>query len=441
MNALPINPASIMPAKAPTGADRDEDNGGQEFATLLSPQQHTSAATPPPRPQSRAQDKPVEQERPREEASQTRQRDNASETDRAEARKHAKASGERDADNGQDQDGKQHDTSSDQDKSTSSATSSHKTGNGQDAGTQQAEASDKQGKTAADAHWPPPGLAGFGMNIAGNLQPTTPAPTQPGALPQDATAAIGAGGGRPGLLPQALQAAMANQAGNNAGVHGAPQPGQPGALPAFTSALAQQVAAAPAANASTLAASTIGNDKAQGIADIKAPDPSALLANQSTNHLATQANRGPDAPFNGSPTPTPNLHGDNFDDALGARMNWLADQKIGHAHIKLNPADLGPVEVRLHLDGDKVNASFTSAHAEVRQALEHSLPRLRDMLGQHGFQLAHADVGSQQHQGNQNGNSSSAGSPALDGIAADEASTAGIPSAVLRARGMLDAYA
>lgn len=67
-------------------------------------------------------------------------------------------------------------------------------------------------------------------------------------------------------------------------------------------------------------------------------------------------------------------------------MSWLADQKIGHAHIKVTPNEMGPVEVRLHLDGDKVNASFTAANADTRQALEQSLPRLREMLGQNGFQ-------------------------------------------------------
>ncbi|HBK46993.1 MAG TPA: flagellar hook-length control protein FliK, partial [Xanthomonadaceae bacterium] len=101
------------------------------------------------------------------------------------------------------------------------------------------------------------------------------------------------------------------------------------------------------------------------------------------------------AVFTASPTAAPELGSDGFDEAVGTRLSWLADQKIGHAHIKITPNDLGPIEVRLHLDGDKVNANFTAAHAEVRQALEQSLPKLRDMLGEHGFQLGQADVGQQ----------------------------------------------
>ncbi|MFB0457700.1 flagellar hook-length control protein FliK, partial [Xanthomonas euvesicatoria] len=142
--------------------------------------------------------------------------------------------------------------------------------------------------------------------------------------------------------------------------------------------------------------------------------------------------------FSASPTPTPDLGSDNFDDAIGARMSWLADQKIGHAHIKVTPNEMGPVEVRLHLEGDKVNASFTAANADTRQALEQSLPRLREMLGQNGFQLGQADVGQQQQQsaGNRNG-----GNDSGNGLTLDDAPPVGIPSVVLRQRGLLDAYA
>ncbi|EFF49416.1 flagellar hook-length control protein FliK [Xanthomonas citri pv. aurantifolii str. ICPB 10535] len=142
--------------------------------------------------------------------------------------------------------------------------------------------------------------------------------------------------------------------------------------------------------------------------------------------------------FSASPTPTPDLGSDNFDDAIGARMSWLADQKIGHAHIKVTPNEMGPVEVRLHLEGDKVNASFTAANADTRQALEQSLPRLREMLGQNGFQLGQADVGQQQQHsaGNRNG-----GNDSGNGLTLDDAPPVGIPSVVLRQRGLLDAYA
>lgn len=146
--------------------------------------------------------------------------------------------------------------------------------------------------------------------------------------------------------------------------------------------------------------------------------------------------------FDGEPTPTPTLGDDGFDQAVGARLGWLADQKIGHAHIRLNPEDLGPVDVRLQMNGDKVHASFSSPHVDVRHALESSLPRLRELLGEQGFQLAHADVG---HQNSGDGSPS-----AHPGGMGDLGGGDGEPSRgdttvsaaqLMRQRGLLDAYA
>ncbi|MCW0417165.1 hypothetical protein NB689_002919 [Xanthomonas sacchari] len=92
--------------------------------------------------------------------------------------------------------------------------------------------------------------------------------------------------------------------------------------------------------------------------------------------------------------------------------------------------------------GDQVNASFSSNQADVRQALENSLPRLRDMLGQHGFQLGQADVGQQPQQQQANAQGTPQGGGRSGGELADDLSgSVGIPAVVLRQRGLLDAYA
>ena len=139
---------------------------------------------------------------------------------------------------------------------------------------------------------------------------------------------------------------------------------------------------------------------------------------------------------NAMEAPSADLHGGHFDEDIGDAVRWMADQKIGHAHIKVTPNDLGTVEIRLRLDGDRVHADFSSAQAEVRQALENSLPRLRDMLGQHGFQLAHADVG-QQHTPPPQGAASLHGESSAD----TEAPTETPRTVRMTARGLVDAYA
>ncbi|CTP82688.1 flagellar hook-length control protein FliK [Xanthomonas graminis] len=319
----------------------------------------------------------------------------------------------------------------------------------------------KQGKDAEeDAGWPPAGLAGIGMSLL---------PTLAAALPAASAGPLGAAGLAIGVAGAAAQGVAALLGGDTlaaaAGAETAAGAAATAAAPATAAAssgasaaggfggmLAQVAGAAAqaagggdaAAPVAALAALASATDKsADSGSDVASTgtDPINLLATAGIHAPARSAD--PAAPFTGSPTPTPNLHGDHFDDELGARMSWLADQKIGHAHIKLSPADLGPVEVRLHLSGDQVNASFSSAQPEVRQALENSLPRLREMLGQHGFQLGQADVGQQQQQASQNarqGGGSNGGN--AGGGAGDELlGSVGIPSVVLRQRGLLDAYA
>lgn len=125
-----------------------------------------------------------------------------------------------------------------------------------------------------------------------------------------------------------------------------------------------------------------------------------------------------------------------FDDGFGARIAWMAEQRVGHAQIRLNPEHVGPIEVHVQLDGTRVSAEFTSSHAEVRQAIEASMPRLREMLGQQGLQLGQADVGRRQSgQGQALGEGASA---ARDNGAGEEAAVAMPP---LRSRGLLDEYA
>lgn len=267
--------------------------------------------------------------------------------------------------------------------------------------------------------WPPAGLAGLILSTA---MPATGSP--PAAAV--AFAASEAGATPPPLPPAPVLApalAMASTPGVAAGSDHAVDMDAPQAtgLPPDLDALLQASAAdvgessdAPPGTISTL----------QGIGALQ-----ALRAG--TEALATRGTE---------PTPTPVFGQDSFDEAVSTRVGWLAEQKIGHAHIRISPDDLGAIDVRLQLDGDKVHASFSSPHGDVRHALENSLPRLREMLGEQGFQLGNADVG-QQAQGD---STPSRGHSGFAGVTADEEAVLGeaiLSSGQVRQRGILDAYA
>lgn len=76
---------------------------------------------------------------------------------------------------------------------------------------------------------------------------------------------------------------------------------------------------------------------------------------------------------------------------LGNRILWMTRQDVQSARIQLNPPHLGPIEVRVSVHNDIANVAFSAQHAQVREALEQAIPRLRDMLDSSGF--TQADVG------------------------------------------------
>ncbi|MBO9859041.1 flagellar hook-length control protein FliK [Xanthomonas sp. A1809] len=289
--------------------------------------------------------------------------------------------------------------------------------------------------TATDAGWPPAGLGGFGMGLLAQALPGGDVlAAAAAALTASMAGANGAAATATALPTDAAAAAATANAGAALPALGALVPAAAaGAKPTSTTAVSGDAQTAALMSMAAKALEPAADDSAAAAA----PDAPAFVLPTTTTPALTRLQDA--APiFSASPTPTPDLGSDTFDDAIGARMSWLADQKIGHAHIKVTPNEMGPVEVRLHLEGDKVNASFTAANADTRQALEQSLPRLREMLGQNGFQLGQADVGQQQQQsaGNRNG-----GNDSGNGLTLDDAPPVGIPSVVLRQRGLLDAYA
>ena len=77
---------------------------------------------------------------------------------------------------------------------------------------------------------------------------------------------------------------------------------------------------------------------------------------------------------------------------MGKQVLWMVNQNISRAEIRLNPANLGPLEVRIDMENDQVNVAFSSRHADVREAVEQAMPRLREMLEDKGLNLSDTDV-------------------------------------------------
>jgi flagellar hook-length control protein FliK len=95
--------------------------------------------------------------------------------------------------------------------------------------------------------------------------------------------------------------------------------------------------------------------------------------------------------------------GAGWGQSLADRVVWLTGREHQIAELKLNPPNLGPLEVRVVVQQDQASVSFLSQHAVVREAIEQAMPRLRDMLEQQDLRLVQANIGERSDRGHEAG--------------------------------------
>jgi len=134
----------------------------------------------------------------------------------------------------------------------------------------------------------------------------------------------------------------------------------------------------------------------------------------------------------------------DWQEAFAQRAQWLVDTDAGEARIKLNPPELGAVDVKISLVDDKTHVHLTASTAAARDELAQALPRLRELFTVSGLELGSASV----HDGRgggyaRGGEHAHPGEAARDTALAALAGLAAEPSAGPRAvaRGRIDVFA
>lgn len=85
---------------------------------------------------------------------------------------------------------------------------------------------------------------------------------------------------------------------------------------------------------------------------------------------------------------------------LQERINIMMSKNIQRADIRLDPPELGSVHIRVNMNGEQASVQFQAQTQQARDALETTMPRLREMLEQQGINLADTQVGEQSKEGN-----------------------------------------
>jgi flagellar hook-length control protein FliK len=128
---------------------------------------------------------------------------------------------------------------------------------------------------------------------------------------------------------------------------------------------------------------------------------------------------------------------------LGQRLLTLTGQGVREVRLQLHPEHLGPLEVRITLHDSQVGLWFAAQHAETRDALEQSLPRLREMFSQGGLTMGDATFAQHHHERGERAatSSESAWDPPVPSSAAQSSEPVRAPVSASQAARLVDEYA
>lgn len=168
----------------------------------------------------------------------------------------------------------------------------------------------------------------------------------------------------------------------------------------------------------------------------------AALGAAAPTQQAAPAQRGHEAAATREvQVPVP-LESPEFPQVLSSQISSFAREGIHEAQLMLNPAEMGPVAVRIVVDGKDAQVNFHAAQATTRSALEASLPTLAASLQDAGLTLSGGGVFDQSAQQQPGGERQGGGGRRFGGgDAGEDMAVAGRGVRHDRPRGLLDTYA
>jgi flagellar hook-length control protein FliK len=181
--------------------------------------------------------------------------------------------------------------------------------------------------------------------------------------------------------------------------------GASAALPDATGGADSAPAAGPAA-AAAAPPGAVGLALAGGGGHAHAGANATTVAGNAADAAAavSQANSAaaPPAPTAAAAVPILQVHasidGAGFAQGLADRVSWMFDNGVNGAKLQINPPQLGPIELRIAVQGDHALISMITHSAVARDALESSSPLLREMLNAHGFGQVSVDISQRSFQ-------------------------------------------
>ncbi|OLF72804.1 LafE [Pseudoalteromonas haloplanktis] len=91
---------------------------------------------------------------------------------------------------------------------------------------------------------------------------------------------------------------------------------------------------------------------------------------------------------------------------LGDKVKLQIGQQLQRAQIRLDPPNLGSIEISINIEGDKTSVSLTTSNAQVRDAIAQTLEQLRQSLSQNSNTTVDVNLSDKQQQPQQQSDNS-----------------------------------
>ncbi|MBU2917500.1 flagellar hook-length control protein FliK [Psychrosphaera sp. F3M07] len=103
------------------------------------------------------------------------------------------------------------------------------------------------------------------------------------------------------------------------------------------------------------------------------------------------------------------------------QVGLMMSKNMKSIDIRLDPPELGAMQIKLTMNNDQAAVSFVVSNQQAKDALDASLPRLRELLEQQGMNLAESDVQHGSAQGESTTGDDNNGANSGNGMSNDDA--------------------
>ncbi len=133
----------------------------------------------------------------------------------------------------------------------------------------------------------------------------------------------------------------------------------------------------------------------ESLNDTNQPRTTSYLTGQlDVNPIAEKASMKPAPGVLSTPNAnTLHLNSPQAKNELIERITWMYNNKVQSVNLKVSPPDLGSIDVKLTINGDKADLVIKVQSVSVKELIDSALPKLKSMLENNDLQLGNVTVG------------------------------------------------